>query len=66
MGQLTIGSLTFKTGPDWQNGNEDGGGDQLGTVCNVHADGFIRVSWPNGVCRKYRYNHNGAFDVIIV
>ncbi|XP_045216420.2 uncharacterized protein LOC123566429 [Mercenaria mercenaria] len=54
-----------RRGPDWRYGNQDGGGDQIGTVYKIKTGGVVCVRWPNGYRHKYRYNRCGVFDVLI-
>ncbi|XP_025083352.1 E3 ubiquitin-protein ligase mib1-like [Pomacea canaliculata] len=52
-------------GPDWDEGEADGGEGHLGTITELLSDGKVRVLWDKGQESTYRAGADGKFDLRI-
>ena len=52
-------------GPDWENTEEDGGPDHVGTVVEIKGNNSVSVQWDVGTTSVCRCGVDGKHDVII-
>ena len=55
--------LRVLRGPDWTDGDRDGGEGYLGTVIQLLGDHFVRVLWDMGQESTYSAGHDGKFEL---
>ncbi|XP_034324654.2 uncharacterized protein [Magallana gigas] len=65
LGNKSISSgCEVKRGPDWEWGDQDGGGGSIGCVVVVLVN-VVMVRWQSGIKGQYRFGWDGKFDLKI-
>ena len=56
--------LRVVRGPDWEEGDQDGGEGFVGTVVGLEGDGGrVTIQWDMGQRNIYRCGHDNKFDL---